>query len=104
VRRRFLRELWSGLVIVWPVLSGLLLCMAALGVSIGLVEGWRVGDALYFAFVSGLTIGYGDLLPTLPLTKLLAVAIGATGILLTALLGAVGVQALARSQTPEDAD
>ncbi len=97
LRHRFLRELWTGLKIVWPIVSGLLLVMALLGFVIGWVEGWRIGESLYFAFVSGLTIGYGDLAPTQPLSRVLSVGLGFAGILLTALLGAMGVQALSRS-------
>jgi hypothetical protein len=68
--------------------------MAVLGVAVGLVERWPLGDSLYFAFVSGLTIGYGDLVPKTLVSRALAIAIGFTGILLTAMIAAVGVQAL----------
>ena len=71
--------------------------MALLGAVIGWREGWPLGDAIYFAFVSGLTIGYGDLVPTEPLSRVLAVCIGFTGILLTGLVAAVGVRALERA-------
>ncbi|MEN9784009.1 MAG: hypothetical protein RJA24_1352, partial [Pseudomonadota bacterium] len=27
----------------------------------GMLTGWPIGDGIYFAFISGLTIGYGDL-------------------------------------------
>jgi hypothetical protein len=97
VRRLFFIELWDGLKIVWPILSGLIGTMALLGVVIGWREGWSLGDAIYFAFVSGLTIGYGDLVPTEPLSRVLAVCIGFTGILLTGLVAAVGVRALERA-------
>jgi hypothetical protein len=94
LRHRFLAELWSGLGVVWPILSGLLGLMAALGVVVALLEGWPLTDGVYFAFVSGLTIGYGDLVPKAPLARVLAISIGATGILLAGLVAAVGVQAL----------
>jgi len=61
---------------------------------IGLIEGWSLQDSIYFAFVSGLTIGYGDLAPKTLLTRVLAVMIGVCGVLLTALLAAVAVKAL----------
>lgn len=66
LRRRFLVGMRDGLRVVWPILSILLGVMAALGTVIGLLEDWSLGDGLYFAFVSGLTIGYGDLVPNLP--------------------------------------
>ena len=68
--------------------------MMALGLVIGLREGWSVQESIYFAFVSGLTIGYGDLAPKFLLTRMLAILIGVCGVLLTALLAAVAVRAL----------
>lgn len=94
LKRRFLSGLLHGLGVVWPILSALLLLMAALGVTVATVEGWPLTDGLYFAFVSGLTIGYGDLVPKSPLARVLAISIGLTGILLAGLVAAVGVQAL----------
>jgi hypothetical protein len=46
------------------------------------------------SFVTGLTIGYGDLAPQTMLTRTLAVLIGVCGGLLTALFAAVAVKAL----------
>ena len=94
MRKTFLAQLWSGLRLVWPVLSALLLSMVALGIVVGLREDWGLADSLYFAFVTGLTIGYGDLVPQTLLSRILAIVIGITGILLTGLVAAVGVQAL----------
>ena len=54
-----------GLRVVWPILSGLLVLIVGLGVVTGLVEGWSVQESVYFSFVSGLTIGYGDFAPRL---------------------------------------
>lgn len=71
--------------------------MVLLGAAIGWREDWSLGDSLYFAFVSGLTIGYGDLVPKHPLSRTLAVCIGFTGILLTGLVAALAVRALERS-------
>jgi hypothetical protein len=94
MRRNFLVGLFAGLRVVWPILSGLLGLMLALGLVIGLREGWSMQESAYFAFVSGLTIGYGDLVPKTLLTRALAIAIGVCGVLLTALLAAVAVKAL----------
>jgi len=58
-------------------------------------------DALYFTFVTGLTIGYGDLAPQRTLSRILAIVIGFSGIVLTGLVAALIVQAL-RAATDGD--
>lgn len=102
LRRRFLSGLYTGLQVLWPILSGLLLMIVGLGVAVGLIEGWSLQDSIYFSFVSGLTIGYGDLVPKTLLTRALAVLIGICGVLATALLAAVAVKALTAARE-EDA-
>ena len=94
LRMRFLAHLLGGLRLVWPILAGLLGLMVVLGCAIAQVEGWSVFEGVYFAFVSGLTIGYGDLVPKSPLARMLAITIGFVGILLTGLVAALGVHAL----------
>jgi len=59
-----------------------------------MIEGWGIGAGLYFGGITGLTIGYGDLVPTGSLTRTLAVGIGICGIVLTGLIAALGVRAL----------
>jgi hypothetical protein len=68
--------------------------MAGCGVVIGRIEDWRLDQALYFTFVTGLTIGYGDITPKHLIARLLALVIGFSGIVLTGLVAAVSVQAL----------
>ena len=94
MRYKFATGLFFGLRVVWPVLSALLAAIAALGLLIGLIEGWSISESIYFAFVSGLTIGYGDFAPKTLVARLLAVMIGFCGVLLTGLVAAVAVKAL----------
>jgi hypothetical protein len=94
MRREFLAGLFAELRVVWPILSTLLGLVVVLGVVIGLIEGWSVHESIYFAFVSGLTIGYGDLAPTRLLPRTLAILIGVCGVLVTALVAAIAVKAL----------
>ena len=84
MRIRFLKELIAPLHIVWPVFSGLLATMFLLGFIISRIEGWQALDGLYFACITGLTVGYGDLVPTHPMSRIMAIGIGFTGILLSA--------------------
>jgi hypothetical protein len=94
LRRNFVAGLFTGLRIVWPILSVLLGLIVALGLVVGLIEGWSLHESIYFAFVSGLTIGYGDLAPKSLLTRVLAILIGVCGVLVTALVAAIAVKAL----------
>jgi voltage-gated potassium channel len=99
VRRRFLVALGQGLYVTWPVLSGVLVIEVALGLLIGYAEGWSVGDAVYFSFVTGLTIGYGDIVPRQTLTRALAIVIGFGGILLAGLVAGIAVSAMRAALT-----
>ena len=94
LRRNFVVGLVFGLRVVWPILSVLLVLIVALGLVIGWIEGWRVSEAIYLSFVSGLTIGYGDLAPTTLITRSLSVLIGFCGVLVTGLVAAVAVKAV----------
>ena len=94
LRRRFFAAFWAEIRVVWPIVSGLVGAQLLLGMMVGYLEGWSMSDATYFTFVTGLTIGYGDLVPVRLGTRLISVVIGLSGILLTGLVAAVGVRAL----------
>jgi Ion channel len=99
VRRRFFIALGHAIHVTWPVLSAILAIQVALGLLIGFVEGWSVGDAVYFTFVTGLTIGYGDIVPQQPLGRALAIGIGFSGLFLTALTAGIAVYAMRTALT-----
>jgi len=101
MRRTFVGGLYAGLRVVWPILSVLLAAIVVLGLVIGLIEGWSVQESIYFAFVSGLTIGYGDFAPRGFVPRALAIVIGICGVFLTALLAAVAVKALTSALSAE---
>jgi Ion channel len=94
IRYSFYRNFVRQIGIVWPVLSGLLVLIAGLGILVAYLEGWGLLDGVYFSFVTGFTIGYGDLAPKGALARVIAIAIGLHGVLLTALLAAIAVRAL----------
>src|SRR5262249_3564954 len=99
LRRRFLVALGHAIHVTWPVLSVLLAIQLALGLLIGFVEGWSLGDAVYFTFITGLTIGYGDLVPRQALSRALAIGIGFFGLFVTGVIAAIAVHAMLSSLT-----
>lgn len=94
MRRAFFHELLRQLRVLWPILSGVLAVMVGSGLAIWRIEDWRIDEALYFTFVTGLTIGYGDFAPRSISARALALVIGFAGIVLTGLVAAVTVKAL----------
>ena len=80
--------------VVWPIFSALIVLMAVLGLVIGKLEGWSWGDGLWFGFVTGFTIGYGDLVPHGFGGRVLTVPTAVCGVCVTALLAAIAVRAL----------
>jgi len=94
VRQRFFVAFGHAIRLAWPVLSMILAIQIALGLLIGFLEGWSVGDAIYFTFVTGLSIGYGDIVPRQALGRALAVGIGICGLFLTGLIAGIAVYAM----------
>lgn len=103
-RRAFFFALIRHFRVMWPVLSGVLAAMIVPGLVIGRIEDWSIGESLYFTFVTGFTIGYGDFAPTHFSSRLLAVMIGFAGIVMTGIVAAVAVQALRATEVepPEE--
>ena len=89
----FFRVIWDIKVVILFLVSLVVAGAAALT----LVEKMPFGDSLYFAFVTGLTIGYGDIVVKTPFGRLVALCIGLVGILFTGLLVAVLVLAVRES-------
>lgn len=94
MRRLFFNALIEQIGVVWPILSGIIAVMVGCGLAIWRIEDWGMGEALYFTFVTGLTIGYGDFTPKHFSARVLALVIGFAGIVLTGLIAAVTVKAL----------
>ena len=104
VRWRFFTGLGRAIQLAWPVLSAILAVQVALGLLIGWLEGWSVGDAIYFTFVTGLTIGYGDIVPRQALGRALAIGVGISGLFLTGLIAGIAVYAMRAALIGRDTD
>ena len=86
--------------IFWQVRSVIfsLIALIVIGAMvIAYVEKMPFGDALYFSFVTGLTIGYGDIAAKTLLGRLVALLIGLIGIIFTGMVVAVAVRAVQKS-------
>ena len=89
----FFRAIWH----VKFVILMLVALMVAGAAAVSLIEKMHFRDTLYFAFVTGLTIGYGDIVVKTPIARLVAILIGFIGILFTGLMVAVLVYAVRES-------
>ncbi len=83
--------------IVWNLRSlylALLSLIMAGAVVIAVVEKIPIGEALYFAFITGLTIGYGDIVAATTFGRIMSVLLGFVGVLFTGLVIAVALHAV----------
>ena len=69
------------------------------GFAISKLESIKLGDAIYFAFITGLSIGYGDIAPETAWGRMVSVAIGLVGVLFVGLTVAIATRALADTVT-----
>ena len=93
----FLKLFFIGMFYMFPILALLLAVIVLLGLIIGRLEHWAKLDALYYAFITATTVGYGDLRPTSGRAKVLAILIALTGLVLTGFIVSVGIHAVAYS-------
>jgi voltage-gated potassium channel len=90
----FVRHFFKILSLVGHVLLALLALIAVGAGIIALAEGINYWDALYFAAVTGLTIGYGDITPVTAIGRIVAVLIGLLGVVFFGIIVAVATRAL----------
>lgn len=82
--------------VIWYLRSLYLMLIALIlfgAVVIAAVEPLPFGHAVYFAFVTAFTIGYGDLVPHNALGHVMSVLLGFVGVIFTGLM--VGAATLA---------
>lgn len=91
----FVRQVIRHVVFIREIFLGLLILMVLGGVTVSRVEEIPLGDAIYFAFITGLSVGYGDIAPETAFGRVVSVGIGLTGMVFTGMTVAVATRALA---------
>ena len=86
---------------VGGVITWLLGAITTGGILIAYLDGKPLGDTLYLAFITALTIGYGDMTPVGAISKVIAIGIGFLGILFTGIIMAVSLRALEMTITEQ---
>jgi hypothetical protein len=91
----FIRVFVRYALVVRESIASLLVLIVLGGFAISKFEGIKLSDAIYFAFVTGLSIGYGDIAPETAGGRVVSVAIGLVGMVFVGLTVAVATRALA---------
>lgn len=86
----FLRIFWH----LRSVHFALFALILAGAVAIAGVEKMPIGEAVYFAFITGLTIGYGDIVTSTPVGRIISILLGFVGIVFTGMVVAAAVHAV----------
>lgn len=89
----FIRIFIWGAYLIAPILVAMFVLIIALGLIVGRIESWTKFDAIYWSFITALTIGYGDIRPVSKVSKLLSIVVGAVGIMLGGILVAITLEA-----------
>ena len=90
----FSKNLLRMLYIVRGVLLGLLVVLVVCAFIIAELENLPLADALYFTFITALTVGYGDIAPTTGIGRIASILVGADGLIIFGLIVAVSNRAL----------
>ena len=89
----FLKQLGFGLWLTFPLLLSLAAVITLLGQAVGTREGWSRFESFYWSFITATTVGYGDIRPMKPRSRIVAVLIAFLGLVLTGILIAIAVHA-----------
>lgn len=88
----FIQIFFWGLILTAPILLMMLAIIIILGLIVGRLESWGRFDALYWAFITALTVGYGDIHPKKKSSRVLSIFIACLGIMFAGILVAVAVK------------
>ncbi|WP_346350595.1 potassium channel family protein [Oceanimonas sp. AH20CE76] len=93
----FIKMLALSLYFLGPVIILLFLIITLLALITSRLDGWRKSEALYWAFITALTVGYGDIRPKHGSSRFISIVIAILGIMLAGIVVAVTVEAASNS-------
>lgn len=99
---RFLRNFYQVSRHVHGVLGILLVLLVLCALAVSRVEGIDFGSALYFAFVTAMTVGYGDITPATVMGRVASVMLGLIGLVFFGLIVAIATRALQLTAIQQD--
>jgi len=89
----YLQYFVERLVLAGPILGMQTLLIGFLGLVVGRLESWSRFDAVYWAFVTASTVGYGDFRPLRRFSKILSILIALVGVIFTGIIVALAINA-----------
>jgi len=93
----FNAHFWQTVWRIRSVIAVLIMLIIIEAALIAYIEQLPLGEALYFSFITGLTIGYGDIVATTAAGRIISILLGVTGVLFTGLVVAAAVFATQRA-------
>jgi len=91
---RFLFHHFSLMGELSAVLVGLILLVGLAGLAIAKFDRIPLEDAVYFAFITAFTVGFGDVTPRSRAAKIITVVTALLGMILMGVMVAIAVHAL----------
>ena len=93
---------FKHMAMAWPLLGSIALVIIALGIIVGFLESWGRFDSIYWAFITATTVGYGDIRPLKPVSRILSVLVALIGVTFTGIIVALAIDAATRSFSDAD--
>ncbi len=93
----FIYVFFKALIYVAPILIFLCALIFTCAFAFSRLDNKPIKTAIYMAFITALTIGYGDVTPSHPASRVLAILLGIIGMIFTGIIVAIAVYATQQS-------